>query len=87
MNWNLEGKRVNGLYMGMFPYTGLVTESRVKYGGQVQHTVAVDEPFKVHGAVRDVVLVSITEINRILDERDATVNDTWYEDQFELDSE
>lgn len=87
MNWNLEGKRVNGLYMGMFPYTGRVTESRVKYGGQVQHTVVVDEPFKVHGAVRDRVLVSITEINRILDQRDATVNDTWYEDQFELDSE
>ena len=87
MNWNLEGKRVNGLYMGMFPYTGLVTESRVKYGGQVQHTVVVDEPFKVYGAVRDVVLVSITEINRILDQRDATVNDTWYEDQFELDSQ
>lgn len=87
MNWNLEGKRVNGLYMGMFPYTGLVTESRVKYGGQVQHTVVVDEPFRVHGDLRERVLVSITEINRILDERDATVNDTWYEDQFELDSE
>lgn len=87
MNWNLEGKRVNGLYMGMFPYTGLVTESRVKYGGSVQHTVKVDEPFRVHGAVRDVVLVSITEINRVLDERDATVNDAWYEDQFELDSQ
>jgi hypothetical protein len=87
MNWNLEGKRVNGLYMGMFPYTGLVTESRVKYGGQVQHTVVVDEPFRVHGDLRERVLVSITEINRILDQRDATVNDTWYEDQFELDSE
>lgn len=70
MNWNLEGKRINGLYMGLFPYTGLVEESRVKYGGAVQHTVLVDEPFKVHGVVRDRILVCITEINRILDERD-----------------
>ena len=70
MNWNLEGKRINGLYMGLFPYTGLVEESRVKYGGAVQHTVIVDEPFKVYGAVRERILVSITEINRILDEQD-----------------
>ena len=70
MNWNLEGKRINGLYMGLFPYSGLVEESRVKYGGEVQHTVLVDEPFKVYGAVRDRILVCITEINRILDERD-----------------
>lgn len=71
MNWNaLEGKRVNGLYMGLFPYTGTVVESRVKYGGEVQHTILVDEPFKAYGSVRDRILVSITEINRILDQRD-----------------
>jgi hypothetical protein len=66
MNWNLEGKRINGLYMGLFPYSGLVTESRVKYGGSVQHTVKVDEPFKVYGAVRSTVLVGTDEVNRIL---------------------
>lgn len=71
MKWDLAGERVNGLYMGLFPYTGLVLESRVKYGGDVQHTVEVDEPFRVYGAVRDRVLVSITEINRVLDARDA----------------
>ena len=71
MNWNaLEGKRVNGLYMGLFPYTGTVESSRVKYGGDVQHTVVVDEPFRVYGEVRDRLLVSVTEINRILDDRD-----------------
>ena len=68
MNWNLEGKRINGLYMGLFPYTGLVEESRVKYGGKVQHTVQVDEPFKVYGEVRERILVE--DFNRILDERD-----------------
>lgn len=69
MQWNLEGKRINGLYMGLFPYTGTVESSRVKYGGKVQHTVVVDEPFKVYGEVRERILVE--DFNRILDQRDA----------------
>ena len=71
MNWDqLEGKRINGLYMGLFPYSGTVVESRVKYGGQVQHTVVVDEPFKVYGDLRERILVcnGTGEINRILDQ-------------------
>lgn len=70
MNWDLTGKRINGIYMGLFPYSGLVEESRVKYGGKVQHTVVVDEPFKVYGEVRDRILVEsgTGEINRIIDE-------------------
>jgi hypothetical protein len=67
MDWNLEGNRVNGLYMGLFPYSGLVLNSRVKFGGEVQHTILVDEPFKVYGEVREMILVSIAEINRILE--------------------
>jgi hypothetical protein len=67
MDWNLEGKRINGLYMGLFPYSGLVESSRVKYGGSVQHTVVVDEPFKVHGAIRERLLVDTNEVNRVLD--------------------
>jgi hypothetical protein len=72
MQWNLEGKRINGIYLGLFPYWGTVLESRVKYGGAVQHTVKVDEPFKVYGEVREHILVEsgTGEINRILDERD-----------------
>jgi hypothetical protein len=77
MNWNLEGKRVNGLYMGLFPYSGLVTESRVKYGGRVQHTIQVDEPFEVYGAMRETILVDV----------DALPEDHRYDDQFELDAE
>jgi predicted glycosyltransferase len=69
MSWNLEGKRINGLYMGLFPYSGEVVESRVKYGGSVQHTVQVDEPFKVYGAMRERIVVETGagEINRLLD--------------------
>jgi hypothetical protein len=80
MKWDLTGERINGLYMGLFPYTGTVESSRVKYGGEVQHTVKVDEPIKVYGALRDRILVSVTEINRILDE----VDDAWYDNQYEL---
>lgn len=70
MSWDLTGKRINGIYMGLFPYSGLVEDSRVKYGGKVQHTVVVDEPFKVYGQVRDRILVEsgTGEINRIIDE-------------------
>jgi hypothetical protein len=71
MKWDLTGERINGLYMGLFPYTGTVESSRVKYGGDVQHTVVVDEPFRVYGEVRERILVSVTEVNRILDQRDA----------------
>ena len=65
MNWDLEGCRVNGLYMGLFPYSGLIESSRVKYGGEVQHTIVVDEPFKVYGEMRERILVGKAEINRI----------------------
>ena len=67
MRWNLEGRRINGLYMGLFPYSGYVEESRVKYGGAVEHLVMLDEPFKVYGAIRDRVIVGVDEVNRVLD--------------------
>lgn len=35
MQWNLEGKRINGMYLDLFPYTGTVESSRVKYGGAI----------------------------------------------------
>jgi hypothetical protein len=67
--WDLTGRRINGIYLGLFPYTGTVESSRVKYGGRVQHTVVLDHPFKVYGEMRERILVE--EFNRILDERDA----------------
>lgn len=82
-NWDsLIGERINGLYMGLFPYTGMVVESRVKYGGKIQHTVVVDEPFVVYGELRERILVEngTGEINRILDQDDA-----WYDEQFETE--
>ena len=66
MSWNLEGQRVHGLYLNQFPYAGVVSESRVKYGGTVQHTVELDETITVFGALRNHVLVSGNEITGVL---------------------
>lgn len=68
MQWNLEGKRINGMYMGLFPYCGRVLESRVKYGGAVSHTVAIEEPIVAFGTSRDRIIVGVDEINRIVAE-------------------
>lgn len=64
--WNREGQRVAGVYLNTYTVSGLVTESRVKYGGTVQHTVKLDQPTTVFGRVADVLL---------LDEADLFVKD------------
>lgn len=59
MIWNLESKRVIGNYLGedSRPVIGLVTESRVAYGGTVKHTVQLDKPINVFGSVRERVIL------------------------------
>jgi hypothetical protein len=54
-NWILEGTRVRGLYLETFPVEGIVTESRVTFGGGVKHTIALDTPMEVYGSVRETV--------------------------------
>lgn len=70
MQWNLEGKRVNGLYMGLFPVQGTVELSRVKYGGEVSHHMALEEPIKVYGQVRDRVILEHKFVNRVVDKNE-----------------
>lgn len=41
MAWHREGEHVQALYMNQ-PVSGRVLESRVKYGGRVQHTLELD---------------------------------------------
>ena len=67
MNWDLEGMKVFGLYMGQFPVTGKVELSRVAYGGEVKHHVALDTPIEVYGAMRDRVILEHGCIQRVLD--------------------
>ena len=66
MEWNLEGLRVTGRYMGDFDrITGIVVLSRVKYGGEVCHTVVLDEPLTVYGAVRDRVILEHKYVEQV----------------------
>jgi hypothetical protein len=50
------------MYHDLFPVVGTVTESRVTYGGAVKHTVALDEPAMVYGALRDVLMFYAEDI-------------------------
>jgi len=62
MNWDLEGKRVVGNYLGLHPYTGVVTNSRVKYGGKVDNLVELDTPITVWGTPRTCVSAETNEL-------------------------
>jgi hypothetical protein len=55
--WNREGQRVAGMYLKAYAVSGTVTESRVKYGGRVQHTVQLDKPVTVFGRQADHLLL------------------------------
>ena len=55
--WNLEGLTVKGYYLGTTPVEGVVTNSRVKFGGTVQHTVELFFPITMFGSERTTVLV------------------------------
>ena len=60
--WNREGQRVAGLYLKSYAVSGVVTESRVKYGGTVQHTVELDAAINVFGRVADVLLLEEADL-------------------------
>ena len=60
--WNLEGQTVKALYLSTIPVEGVVTNSRVKYGGSVQHTIDLFFPITLHGDERTSVLVDADEV-------------------------
>ena len=62
--WNLEGLTVRGTYFGL-PVEGVVTLSRVKYGGTVQHTVDLFRPITLFGSERTTVLLDANEVTYI----------------------
>jgi len=65
MNWNLEGLRIEGSYLDAYPFRGRVTNSRVKFGGRVIHTVELAEMIIVHNIPRDTLTVEIDEISTV----------------------
>lgn len=62
--WNLEGLTVKSEYFNI-PVAGVVTNSRVKYGGTVQHTIDLFFPITLFGAERTTVLVDANEITHV----------------------
>lgn len=62
-NYAREGQLVRGKYLGEVRYVGIVKESRVKYGGKVQHRVELAAPIEVYGRIKDIVLVEEDEID------------------------
>ena len=64
--WNLEGLIVKGVYFGL-PVEGVVTESRVKYGGKVQHTLDLFQPISLFSTSdhRTTVLLEDSEIRHV----------------------
>ena len=61
MNWDRTGQLAAGVYLG-HTVVGQVTESRVKYGGAVQHTLQLDTPQTLFGTLRTVVLLDEREL-------------------------
>ena len=59
--WNLEGQIVRGVYFNV-PVEGVVTLSRVKYGGEVQHTVDLFFPITFFSSERTTVLLDANEV-------------------------
>jgi hypothetical protein len=59
--WNLEGQIVRGEYLG-HKVEGVVTLSRVKFGGEVQHTVDLFFPITMFGEERTTVLLDASEV-------------------------
>ena len=67
MQWDLEGMQVSGLYLGEIPVEGHVTLSRVAYGGDVVHTVKLNSPIKVYGAIRECVKLDHKFVSKVAD--------------------
>ena len=67
MSWNLENLRVKAVYLETFPVQGVVELSRVAYGGRVVHTVVLDNPITVYGALRERVIVENESIQQVSD--------------------
>jgi hypothetical protein len=67
MNWDLTGMTVWARYLDEYDVYGRVESSRVKYGGEVQHTVVLAEPTVIYGQLRDRVLIENKYVTRVKD--------------------
>ena len=66
MSWDRTGQKVSALYLKAHPVSGTVLDSRVKYGGTVQHTLQLDPPRVLFGTHRDLLIVNEPEVTGVL---------------------
>jgi hypothetical protein len=66
--WNYTGMRVKGLYLGEFPITGIVSESKLFRNGDVYHFVDLDEAIKLpfNDELRDLVVLNTQQIQEVI---------------------
>lgn len=65
--WDRSNQVIQGLYMDV-EYRGVVKSSRVKYGGDVQHTVDLIDTITVHDVEREIILVNESDMFVVLEE-------------------
>lgn len=65
--WDRSNQLIQGLYMDV-EYRGVVKSSRVKYGGDVQHTVDLIDTITVHDVEREIILVNESDMFVVLEE-------------------
>ena len=65
--WNKEGLVISANYIGEYPITGTVIESRVALGGRVKHTVVLNEQIEIFGTVRDRLIVDEDMVTEVLE--------------------
>ena len=58
MSWDRTNESICGMYLDSIPFSGTVESSRVKFGGDVQHTVWLNNAIWVFGAKREKILVT-----------------------------
>ncbi len=62
MGWDRTNQKIEASYLNKYIISGTVVESRVKYGGIVQHTVQLDTPLNLFGTTRDRVLIDEPQV-------------------------
>jgi hypothetical protein len=62
MGWNKDGSTIKALYLSEYLVTGVVTESRVRYGGSVSYHIDLVDPLYIFGSVREEVIIDENQV-------------------------
>ena len=54
--WDRTGQVIRGVYCGV-PYYGAIGGARVKFGGEIQHTVDLFDDIEIFDDVRSSILI------------------------------